>query len=206
MLMGKAPPVKDLPGQEQEQTPQDSGQDQQLFENMVAGITEFMFGKGKGDIANQLAGSKELSQTIGEIAFTLVQSAVEQVKQAGQEQAMDMDLLFGVAAETIDSLIRMVQALHLQAKPENELREQAMIVAVQSYLQTAKPGSDEQAAAQQMLAQMHANGTTDQAAQELQGIGERAGVDPFAGAQGGGGEAAPPDEQMPADAGPMMGV
>lgn len=203
MLMDKQvqPPVKDLPGQEQ--TEGASGEEQQLYEDMVAGITEFLFGKGKGDIANQLANAQEMSQTIGEIAFTLVQSAAEQVKGAGQDGLMDMDMLFGVTAETIDSLIRMVEALKIEAAPADQLREQAMIVAVQSYLQTAQPGSEEQAAAQQMLSEMHADGTTEAGAAELQGIGERAGVDPFAGA---GGEQMPPEEEMPpADAGPMMG-
>lgn len=185
MHAGMQPPNPD----QEESAAGDSGDDQQIYETMVAGLTEYMFGKGKADIVSQLKQAKELTQTMGEITFSLVNEAVNQAKQKGIE--IDMDILMGVASEVIDSLIRMVQALKIPAPGEQEMREQSLMVAVQSYVSTAKPGSEEQAAAQQLLSMMHNDGTTDAAAGQLQEMGQRAGVDPFADSQA-------PAEQAPA--------
>ena len=184
MQPGAEPP----PGTDTSAPAENQQGDQDTFENMVAGLTEFIFGKGKQGIVDQLRASKDIPQTIGEIAFSLLTEAGKQAEESSTD--IDMDILLGVASEVIDSLIRMVDALKIDAPEDDAIREQAMIVAVQSYLSTAKPGSDEQEAAKQVLMQMQSSGTVDEGAAQLKEMGARRGVDPFA-------EQAPPEQAPP---------
>jgi hypothetical protein len=174
------------------------------YETIVAGLTEFMFGKGKDGIVKQLqSAGKDLTVKMGQITFTLLKQAVEQSKQTQVE--IDMEMMMAVATEVIDSLIRMVRALKIKAPADGLMREQALMVATQSYLATTQPGSEEQAAAQQALQQMDADGTMAAGAKTLGGIGKRAGVDPYATAGQAAVAGAADAEQAPPEQGsPLM--
>jgi hypothetical protein len=155
----------------------DNPQAEQQFETILAGLLEFIVGKGSAGIEKQLKDAKNVPEAIGQITFTLIEEASQQAQQAQQE--LDMDVLFGVAAEVIDSLIRVAQKLGKDIQTE-EAREEAMMSALQAFLMTSKADPEQQEIAKQMLAEMAAEGDTDMAAAELQRMGQRAGVDPFA--------------------------
>lgn len=153
-------------------------QDEQEFEHILAGLLDYVYGKGLAGIEKQIkAAKKDVAEAIGRITFTLVSEASKQAQQAGKD--IGMDVMFGVATEVIDSLIRMAEKLGKDIDPD-ETREDAMMVALQTFLMTTKGDPEKQEIAQQLLAEMAAEGDTDMAASELQRMGQRAGVDPFA--------------------------
>lgn len=158
----------------------DNPQAEQQFETILAGLLEFVFGKGRKGIEQQIKGAKDVPEAIGQIAYSLIEEASKQAQESQQE--LDMDVLFGVAAELIDSLIRMADKLGKDID-EDTAREEAMMAALQAFLITAKADPEQQEIAKQMLAEMTAEGDTDMAAVELQRMGKRAGTDPFAGDQ-----------------------
>ncbi len=165
--------------------------DTETFETMVAGLLEYIYGKGEKGIRKQLKDAKNLPQTVGLAAFHLVKSAADQATQAGHE--FDLDMVMGVATEVIDSLFKMAAALKLKVGDPEQANAEALFTAVQAYQQTAKPGSEEQESAKAMLAQMQQEGMVDEGAATLQELGAKAGVDPFADANA---AQAPPQTPM----------
>lgn len=149
------------------------------YEQMVGGLLKHIFGPAEKGILNQLKQSENLAQDIGAMTYTLVNEAAQQGEQAGRE--MTLDILMGVATEVIDSLMMMAEAAGLIDDPEDEaMKEDAMMMAVKSYLMNAEPGSEEQEAAKQMLRAMKDEGMFAEAEQTIAAMGARHGVDPFA--------------------------
>jgi hypothetical protein len=177
--MTQGPAMQDPAAMQGEEVPTE--QETVTFETMTAGLKEYIFGPATDKILAQLKEGKNPAQAAGNITLLLVQEAAKQAEAAQQE--FDMDMLLGVATEVIDALMQLAQAGKVKiADPETFMAE-ALLTAVQGYAATTPPGSEEQAAAQEMLAQMQQDGTVEQGAAELQRLGQKAGVDPFAQAQ-----------------------
>jgi hypothetical protein len=149
--------------------------DDAIFQQMTAKLLDYIFDKGEEAISGKLKGASDLGEEIGMTTFTLVSEASRQAEEAGKD--IDMDIIFGVATHVIDALIELADALGLQPD-ENAIREDAMIVAVQSYVQSMPPDSEQAEAAQMMLAEMA--GDIPEAEAMLSRAGQRHGVDPFA--------------------------
>lgn len=167
-----------------------------LFETLLAGLLDWVWGKGKADIQRQIqqATPDTLATIIGHITFALVQQGAEQAKAAGQ--TLDVDMLFGVATELIESLEKMAAAMNLQFDPQ-AVSLQALTQALNDYAESLPDGSAAQQEAKEALAQFSQQ-DMDTAASTLSEIGERHGVDPFgqaAPAQGGV-QAGPPAAQQ----------
>ncbi len=152
--------------------------DTDTFETMVAGLIEFIYGKGQKGIARQLKDAKHLPQAVGMVTLQLVKTAADQASAAGRE--FDLDMVLGCATEIIDSLFQMARALKLDVGDPEQASTEALFVAIQAYQASTPPGSEEQEAAKAMLAQMQQDGTVDEGVAALQEMGAKAGVDPFA--------------------------
>jgi hypothetical protein len=182
--------------------PNAAGADEtEIFETIVAGLTEHMYGKAMKGIVKTLRDSKNPARDAGTIAFQYVQTAAKQTQAAGHE--VDLDMLLGVATEVIESLMKMAQAAKVKIKAPKQFMTEALFTAIQAYLSTVEPGSEESEAAKGMLAEMQANGTVRQGAQALQELGAEAGVDPFAESQQ---QQAPPQDAVPAGPGLIGGA
>lgn len=156
---------------------QDDGQ--ATFEKMTAALIKHIFGAGEQGIREQLQSSQDLPKDIGTLAYTLVEQGSKQAAEARVD--LDLDIVFGVATEVIDSLMQLAEAIGvLESADDQDVREQSLIYAVNAYLALAKPGPEEREAAMQMLEQLSQSGEVDQAAKTLQEVGKKAGVDPFA--------------------------
>jgi len=149
----------------------------ELFESMVSGLREHIFGKGNEDIVGLLKDGADISDTIGETTYTLVQSAVEQVKASGGE--LDLDILLGVATQVIDDLIDLAESVGIEVNRDDD-PEAALYSAIQAYLMNSNPDEQERASAQQILQQMKDDGDVDEAAGYIAERGRQVGVDPFA--------------------------
>lgn len=175
-----APGMQEDP-QAMQEDPQADAVDQETFEQMVAGLLEFIHGKGRRGVMKKIEEAKDeesLAEAIGMSAYTLTHEAASQMSQKGA--SMDMDMLLGVATEMIDALVRMAQAMKKPIADPETLSEQALIFALNAYIQTANPSEDEKAEAMAVLQQMGASGMLEEGAAQLQDLGARSGVDPFA--------------------------
>jgi uncharacterized protein with beta-barrel porin domain len=173
----QAAPMQSAPMQEAPEAAP-SPDETDTFENMVAGLIEHMYGPAEAGILKQLKAAKNPAKEAGNITMLMVQEAASQAEAAGRE--FDMDMLLGVATEVIDSLLKMAQAAKVKIADEEDFRSEALFSAVQAYVASKPPGSEEQEAAKAMLAEMQANGMVDEGAAELQRLGQKHGVDPFA--------------------------
>lgn len=163
-----------------------------LYETMLAGLLDWIWGKGQADIQRQLqqANADTLGTTIGHIVYALVQQGAEQGHAAGHD--FDMDLLLGVATELIESLEKMAGAMNMQFDAQ-AVALQALTQALNDYADSLPDGSQAQQEAREALKQLSPQDFND-ASSTLSAIGQRNGVNPFAQAGAGGGAA---------DAGPI---
>lgn len=160
--------------------------DRKLFETLLAGLLDWVWGKGKPDIQRQIqqATPDTLPTVIGHVTFALVQQGVEQGEQAGHD--FDTEMLLGVATELIESLEKMAGALGQQFDAKS-VSLQALTQVLNDYAESLPDGSQAQKEAQEAMQEL-SPGDMDQAAGTLSEIGQQNGVDPFAqqGGQGGG--------------------
>lgn len=165
----------------EEMQPQGAGVDvdTETFETMVAGLIEHIFGPAEKDMKSMLLNSKDVGQDIGAATLALVQSAAEQAGQAKRD--FDLDMLLGVATEVIDSLMGMAESLGvIESADDDDVRSDALLTAVNGYIATLEPGSEEREAAKQVLQQMMDEGMVGEAESTIAEMGKRRGVDPFA--------------------------
>jgi hypothetical protein len=172
--------------------------DTETFETMTAGLVKHIFGAGEKGIIEHLRKSQDLPKDIGVMAYTMTSAAAEQGKNAGKE--IDLEMALGVAAEVIDSLLQVAEAMGLIESADDEaMRDDAMLAAVEAYSSSGEVSPEEQEAAQQMLAQMTDDGSVDEAVATIGAIGKRRGEDPFA-------DDEPVDEAAPAGQPPAQGA
>ena len=156
-----------------------SEQEQATFEQIVAGLLDYIHDPNhRKSIIEQLRSGESPAQAAGQIVLLLIQEASKQADAAQQET--DMGMLLDAAAEVIDALLAMAKAAKVRVADDDDFRAEAMLTAIQSYISMQPPGSEEQEAAKQLLAQMQASGQVEEGAAALQQIGAKHGVDPFA--------------------------
>lgn len=163
-------------------------EEQDTFDTMVAGIREHLFSEPveKG-VREQLRAASDIAREMGAITMVLCMEAGRQAQEVGAP--VETDMLIGLATEIIDDLLMIAEAMGLIESAEDDgLREEALMHAVNAYLQQANPTEDERGAAMQMLEMMMGDGEVDEAAGELQRMGAARGVDPMA------------EDEQPADA------
>jgi hypothetical protein len=163
--------------------------DQDTFETMVAGLLEHLMGPAKDATVKKLRKAKNVAREAGLMVYHYVQMAATQAEDANRE--LDIDILLGVATEIAESLMKMAQAAKVKIADPEAFMAEAILTAVQAYVASVPPGSEEQEAAKAMLAQMQADGSVEQGAAELSRLGQKMGVDPFKDAQ----QASPPQQQ-----------
>jgi hypothetical protein len=163
-----------------EASPEAAAMDEETFDTMVAGLLEHLSGKARESTVKRLRDAKNVAKEAGLMVFHYVKMAAVQAEDAGRE--LDLDMLLGVATEIAEALMNMAQAAKVKIADPEVFMAEALFTAIQAYTASVPPGSEEQEAAKAMLAEMQADGTVEQGAAALQGLGQKMGVDPFAGA------------------------
>lgn len=151
---------------------------QKLYETLLAGLLDWVWGKGKADIQRQIqqATPDTLATIIGHITFALVQQGADQAEQAGHD--LDTEMLLGVATELIESLEKMAAAMNIQFDAQ-AVSLQAMTQTFNDYAESLPDGSQAQQDAREAM-QEFSQGDIDSAGGTLSEIGARNGIDPFA--------------------------
>ena len=163
---------------EGEMDEQGSPDEQAVFEEMVAGLRDHIFGGAEESIRAKLRQSQDIHQDIGSMALALVMEAGKQADAAGVDA--DFEMLLSVGTEVIGDLLDVAEAMGLIDKVTDDDAMKAMMVAVRAYLMSADVSPEEQEAAKQQLQQMQVEGDVDAVAGDIAALGEREGVDPFA--------------------------
>lgn len=163
---------------EGEMDDQASPDEQAVFEEMVAGLRDHIFGAAEGSIRAKLRQSQDIHQDIGSMALAMVMEAGKQAGSAGIDA--DFEMLVSVGTEVISDLLEVAEAMGLIDKVTDDDAMKAMMVAVRAYLMSADVSPEEQEAAKAALQQMQLDGSVDEVAGRIQRLGEQEGVDPFA--------------------------
>lgn len=138
---------------------------QQEIQKITDGISDYLFGDAREHVAQNIAKSgEELDQTIAALAYQTVTQAAEQAKEQLPD-AMSIDILLPVAAQTIDFLIEIAKAVGAPIKDEDDLRARAMIKMVQVHMAAVENDPEQKAMAEEMLAEMMEDGTYEQGVQ-----------------------------------------
>lgn len=172
------------PGQPQLDTAATAGQAQAtdeetaIYEQMVAGLRNHVFGKGEKGIVERLSQSKsaeQLVRALGETVFILVQEAAKQAEESGVP--FDLDTLMGAATQLIDDIADLMEA---NGKPiPEDIRGDALMMANQLYVESSEPTDDEREAAKMSLAEQQKDGSVNEAVSYVQERGAMNGADPF---------------------------
>lgn len=155
--------------------PQEVDPDDELFVTMVAGLRQYIFGKGEKGIVERMREADDPGRVLGEVTYALVSDAAQQANEAGKE--LSWDVVIGVATEVIDDIAELMGAYGMQL--EDKAREYALLYAQQLYVENSKPSAEERQAAQQDLQMQRESGDFDTAVQYVQQRGTEAGADPF---------------------------
>lgn len=157
---------------------QASDEETAIYEQMVAGLRNHVFGKGEAGIVERLSQSKsagQLVQALGETVFILVQEAAHQAEESGVP--FDLDTLMGAATQLIDDIADLMEA---NGKPiPEDIRGDALMMANQLYVESSEPTDDEREAAKMSLAEQQKDGSVNEAVSYVQERGAMNGADPF---------------------------
>ena len=155
--------------------PQSEDMDTQMFEAMVAGLRQHIFGKGEQPIVKRMKEADDPGRVCGEVVFSLVREAAKQAQESGMPA--DVEILMAVATEVIDDITELMAAYGVQMTDKQ--REYALLVAQQLYVESSNPTDEERADARNAMADMKKGGDVDEAVKYVQQRGAEEGVDPF---------------------------
>ncbi len=140
---------------------------QDLVNRLNAQVSDQIHGPAREKILSQFEGSPD-AETMAEVTYRIVIDVDSQANSRGAP--LGIDVLMGVATETIDTLIEMLQAMGVTLN-EDEMREETLIRVVMLHGESVKDDPEEKAAAQELLAQLTDDGTIQGA---MNHIGEKA--------------------------------
>lgn len=142
--------------------PEEDGDDTAMFEQMVAGMREHIFGAAEASITQQLQQAQNVTQDVGTLTAALMKGGIDQAKDTGTQ--IGMDVILGAATEVIDDLFDIARALGVMEEATDDDRKEALSVAIQTYAESAEDSPEEQAAMQALLQELDAEGITEEAA------------------------------------------
>ena len=131
---------------------------QQLVDSLNQQVEAHLHGPGREEVLQRLEQDPS-ADTIAQVTYDLIMAMDSQANQRGTP--LDLDVLMGVATETIDILVEIVQAMGSKAKPD-ELREESLLKIVLLHMKAVEGDPEQTAAAQEMLAALTEDGTMQQ--------------------------------------------
>lgn len=141
-------------------------------------ISDYIHGPARDHIVQTLrsAQGEELGEQIAAMGYRIVRESMD---KAGDGGPQDIDVVLGVATETIDMLLEIVDALGIRYSPD-EMREETLLRMVALHMEQVGDDPEQKAIAEQALQEMMADGTYQEAMSAAEGMMRRSGVDPSA--------------------------
>jgi hypothetical protein len=132
---------------------------QELVNKLNKQVEQHIHGQGKEDILAQLEAAPT-ADTVAKITYDLIVLMAQQAESRGA--GLEIEVLMGVATETIDILIEIMEAMGAPIEGQDEVREEALIKALILHMEAVEDDPEEKAAAQELLAQLMEDGTMDE--------------------------------------------
>ena len=146
------------------------------YQALVDSVSDYLHGDARDQVAQSLAGAGDkLAETMASITYQVVTQVAE---QASGEMDLEIDMLLGVATETIDFLIEIAQAVGAPVGDLDDLRGRVLMLTVQAHMAKVQDDPEEVAAAKELLAQMMEDGTFDQGMAYVNSKIQAEGLDP----------------------------
>ena len=131
---------------------------QELVNSLVTQVEQHIHGPAREQILAQLS-ENPTADTMAEITHSTIMAMDQQAAERGAP--LDIDVLMGVATETIDMLIEILEAMGAEVNPD-EMREETLLKTVMLHMKEVEGDPEQQAAAQELLAVLGADGTLEQ--------------------------------------------
>lgn len=141
-------------------------------------ISDYIHGPARDHIVQALTGAQgeELAEQVAAMAYRIVRESMDAVEGG---EPLEIDVVLGVATETIDLLLEIVDALGVKYSPD-EMREETLLRMVALHMEQVGDDPEQKAIAEQALQEMMADGTYQEAMGAAEGMMRRSGVDPSA--------------------------
>lgn len=144
-------------------------------QEMIIGLTKQVEQHLHGRAREQILQKIEQSPTADTLAGIVYELIMLMDQQSGQRGApLQVEVLMAVATETIDMLIEIMDAMGIDPNVD-EMREETLIKLLLLHMQQVENDPEEKAAAEELLAELTADGTMDQA---MDHITSKAGMSP----------------------------
>jgi hypothetical protein len=137
---------------------------QELLSQMVAEAVDYIHGKARGEIINQLDNAVDVSETMAAITYKTTRGLLERHKKQGMSMEMDMSLAMGLATEVLDMQVEMWERMNPETQMDTQrLREDALLRTLMAHAENVgdDPAAKEEAA--MMLRGFMQDGSVDQA-------------------------------------------
>lgn len=128
---------------------------QDLVNRLVSQVEKHIHGPQREQLLKKLE-ANPTADTLAEATYNTIVAIDAQASQRGA--GVSLDVLLGVATETIDMLIEIMQAMGIQLNPD-EMREETLLKIVMLHMEKVGDDPEEKAAAEAVLAQMVDDGT-----------------------------------------------
>jgi len=170
---------------------------QELVNNLNSQVEKRIHGPKREQILKRLEGDPS-PDALAE--FTLNTITAIDAQAASRGAPLDIEVLLGVATETIDMLIEILEAMGTQVAGD-EFRAETLIKVLLLHMKTAELDEEEKANAQELLKQLAGDGTLGQSMDYIVGNADKS---PEEIIQAGGQMAGP--QQKPLAAGVQQGL
>jgi hypothetical protein len=138
---------------------------QQLVDSLNSQVEKYIHGPHREDILALLEQSPT-ADAVAEVTHKAVMAIDAQASERGAP--VELDVLMGVATETIDMLIEIMQAMGIELNV-GEVREESLLKVVMLHMESVGDDPEQKAAAQEMLAVLTEDGTMQKSMAHIDG-------------------------------------
>ena len=138
---------------------------QDLVNRLVSQVEKTLHGPAREQILGQLE-QNPTADAVAEITYQIVTGLEGQAEQGGAP--VELDILMGVATETIDMLVEIMEAMGIKLNPE-EMGEESLMKMVLLHMKAVEGDPEQKAAAQELLASLAEDGTVDETMAHING-------------------------------------
>ena len=128
---------------------------QDLVDRLNSQVEKQIHGPQREQILKQLEQDPS-ADSLAQFTYNTIVAIDNQASSRGAP--LDIDVLLGVATETFDILIEILEAMGVQFNPD-EMRDEALIKLIMLHMKAVENDPEEKAAAQELLMQLTQDGT-----------------------------------------------
>ena len=144
---------------------------QELVNGLVSQIEKQLHGPKREQVLSTLE-QNPTADTMAEIVHTIIMDI--DTKAADRKTPLDLDVLMGLATETIDMLIEILEAMGVQINAD-EMREETLLKIVLLHMKSVEGDPEAMAGAQELVEAMTADGSMEDSMKHIAG---KEGVNP----------------------------